>query len=283
MDAPAGTRRGGGDGEDVASDREEDLFAAMERGEMESAEEGSSDEEDGVDALDQRDEDALRSELERELADELAAEDDDAGDAGGGHDDDDENAEDNLDEGENAEEDDVDEKRDLSAAAAAAALASRRDYAPSAFQRAQDALARQIKTLEARALDEKTWLLKGEASAKERPKNSVLEADVEFDHVAAPPPAVSEEMTARLEDVIKARVAEQRFDDVERVEPSTRDDRGRRTPTGLTTSNPKKAWVISTRTTTRRRSTWRRRARGSTRRRRIPSPSRPARCSPRSP
>ena len=239
--APSGgkPRRGGGD-EDEASDREEDLFAAMERGEMESAEEGSSDEEDGVDALDQRDEDALRSELERELADELAAEDDDAGDAGGGHDDDDENAEDHLDEGENAEEDDVDEKRDLSAAAAAAALASRRDYAPSAFQRAQDALARQIKTLEARALDEKTWLLKGEASAKERPKNSVLEADVEFDHVAAPPPAVSEEMTARLEDVIKARVAEQRFDDVERVEPSTRDDRGRRTPTELDDVKSKK-------------------------------------------
>ena len=244
-------RRGGGDDEDEASDREEDLFAAMERGEMESAEEGSSDEEDGVDALDQRDEDALRSELERELADELAAEDDDAGDAGGGHDDDDENAEDHSDDDdenaedhsdddENAEEDDVDEKRDLSAAAAAAALASRRDYAPSAFQRAQDALARQIKTLEARALDEKTWLLKGEASAKERPKNSVLEADVEFDHVAAPPPAVSEEMTARLEDVIKARVAEQRFDDVERVEPSTRDDRGRRTPTELDDVKSKK-------------------------------------------
>ena len=250
--APSGgkPRRGGGD-EDEASDREEDLFAAMERGEMESAEEGSSDEEDGVDALDQRDEDALRSELERELADELAAEDDDAGDAGGGHDDDDENAEDHSDDDdenaedhsdddENAEEDDVDEKRDLSAAAAAAALASRRDYAPSAFQRAQDALARQIKTLEARALDEKTWLLKGEASAKERPKNSALAADVEFDHVAAPPPAVSEEMTARLEDVIKARVAEQRFDDVERVEPATRDDRGRRQLTELDDQKSKK-------------------------------------------
>ena len=68
----------------------------------------------------------------------------------------------------------------------------------------------------------------------------MLEADVEFDHVAAPPPAVSEEMTARLEDVIKARVAEQRFDDVERVEPSTRDDRGRRTPTELDDVKSKK-------------------------------------------
>ena len=231
-------RRGGGDDEDEASDREEDLFAAMERGEMESAEEGSSDEEDGVDALDQQDEDALREELERELADELAAEGadagDDAGGFGGGFDDDDEN------EDERDAEDGDDADKDLSSAAAAAALASRRDYAPSAFQRAQDALARQIERLEARALEEKTWLLKGEASAKERPKNSVLAADVEFDHVAAPPPVVSEEMTARLEDVIKARVAEQRFDDVERVEPATRDDRGRRQLTELDDQKSKK-------------------------------------------
>ena len=225
--------------EDEASDGEEDLFAAMERGEMESKEEGSeSDEEDDMDALDQRDEDALREELERELADELAAEGADAdktpaGGFGGGFDDDDET------EG-GGPSSDADDADDDGAAAAAAALASRRDYAPSAFQRAQDALARQIKTLEARALDEKTWLLKGEASAKERPKNSVLEADVEFDHVAAPPPAVSEEMTARLEDVIKARVAEQRFDDVERVEPATRDDRGRRQLTELDDQKSKK-------------------------------------------
>ena len=60
---------------------------------------------------------------------------------------------------------------------------------------------------------------KGEASAKERPKNSVLEADLEFDHVQTPPPVVSEEMTEKLEDIIKGRIAEQRFDDVERVEP----------------------------------------------------------------
>jgi len=30
---------------------------------------------------------------------------------------------------------------------------------------------------------------------------------------------VSEEMTAKLEDLVKTRIAEQRFDDVERVEP----------------------------------------------------------------
>jgi U3 small nucleolar RNA-associated protein MPP10 len=240
------SRRGDDDDDDEASDREEDLFAAMERGEMESAEEASSDEDEGVDALDQQDEDALREELQRELADELAAEEEEDDDAAGGGFDgfDDAEAEEEEEEAEEKDlssDDEAKEKeKELSSAAAAAALASRRDYAPSAFQRAQDALKRQIKTLEARALEEKTWLLKGEASAKERPKNSVLEADVEFDHVAAPPPAVSEEMTARLEDIIKARIVEQRFDDVERVEPSTRDDRGRRQLTELDDTKSKK-------------------------------------------
>ena len=115
-----------------------------------------------------------------------------------------------------------------------------RASAPSAFQRAQDKLARQINTLEERALQEKTWLLKGEASAKERPKNSVLEADLEFDHVQAPPPVVSEEMTAKLEDIIKARIAEQRFDDVERVEPGLDDDRRRKTLPELDDTKSKK-------------------------------------------
>ena len=143
------------------------------------------------------------------------------------------------------------------------AITRPRRYAPSAFQRAQDALARQIKTLEARALDEKTWLLKGEASAKERPKNSVLEADVEFDHVAAPPPAVSEEMTAPAGGC--RRQGARRRAEVRRRRTLGAVDARRPRPANahrsLTTSNPKKAWVISTRTTTRRRSTWRRRAR----------------------
>ena len=123
---------------------------------------------------------------------------------------------------------DGEEEEEAVEAIAAASLAARKDYAPSAFQRVQDKLAKQISSLEKRALDEKTWLLKGEANASERPKNSVLEADLEFDHVASAPPVVSEEMTAKLEDIIKARIVEQRFDDVERVEPGLKDDKKRR-------------------------------------------------------
>ena len=231
--APAGaSRRGPPPDEDELSDREEDMFHEIERGEMEgdeedSDDEGDDDEEGGIDEFgahegdldndDDDDDDALREELERELAEELAEDED---------------------------EDEDGTLEEEAAEAAAVEASARRDArapsAPSAFQRAQDKLARQINTLEERALQEKTWLLKGEASAKERPKNSVLEADLEFDHVQAPPPVVSEEMTAKLEDIIKARIAEQRFDDVERVEPGLDDDRRRRTLPELDDTKSKK-------------------------------------------
>ena len=73
--------------------------------------------------------------------------------------------------------------------------------------------------LEAAAIGEKSWLLKGEAGAKERPMNSALETDLEFEHVMAPAPVISAEITQKLEDIIKQRIIEGRFDDVERVEP----------------------------------------------------------------
>ncbi len=201
---------------DELSEEEEDIFNEMERGEMEGDDDDDEEEEDGG----LEDEDALRKELEQELADELAVDEEEDDDDGAFRVPDEEAGADEANDGfQGPSKDAVEEDEEDAAAAVAAALARRADYIPSAFQRAQAKLARQIKTLEERALQEKTWLLKGEASAKDRPKNSVLEADVEFDHAQAPPPTVSEEMTARLEDVIKARIAEQRFDDVERVEP----------------------------------------------------------------
>ena len=95
----------------------------------------------------------------------------------------------------------------------------KRDGPKSAFQIQQEKLARQIEKLEASAIGDKTWVLKGEASAKQRPLNSALETDLEFEHVMAPAPVISEEITQKLEDLIKQRIIEGRFDDVERVEP----------------------------------------------------------------
>lgn len=47
-----------------------------------------------------------------------------------------------------------------------------------------------------------------QVTAKKRPKNSALEVELDFDHNARPPPVITEEVTASLEDMIKARIAE---------------------------------------------------------------------------
>lgn len=86
----------------------------------------------------------------------------------------------------------------------------------SAFQRAQQLLSKQIETLEEQSMQEKKWQLRGEAYGRERPKNSVLCMEMEFDDVRQTSPVISELMTTSLENVIQARISEQRFDEMER-------------------------------------------------------------------
>jgi U3 small nucleolar RNA-associated protein MPP10 len=57
--------------------------------------------------------------------------------------------------------------------------------------------------------------------ATARPKNSALEVDLDFEHVAMPAPVITAEITQSLEDLIKKRIVENRFDDVVRVDPIT--------------------------------------------------------------
>ncbi|KAG8941203.1 hypothetical protein FRC03_004743 [Tulasnella sp. 419] len=73
--------------------------------------------------------------------------------------------------------------------------------------------------LEAENIAPKEWTLMGEASARTRPQNSLLEEDLEFEHVAKQVPIITEEVTKSLEDRIKARIVEGRFDDVVRKRP----------------------------------------------------------------
>ena len=91
----------------------------------------------------------------------------------------------------------------------------------SAFQKEQEKLAGQIRQLEELAVGEKPWLLRGEASAKERPKNSALSVEMDFDRTHRPSPDVNEIITAKLEEIIKLRIADNIFDDEENFKPVT--------------------------------------------------------------
>ncbi|CAI5468416.1 unnamed protein product [Closterium sp. Yama58-4] len=60
------------------------------------------------------------------------------------------------------------------------------------------------------------WTMRGEVTAGSRPKNSALAADLDFEHAARPPPVITEEVTQTIEEIIKRRILNQQFDDVER-------------------------------------------------------------------
>lgn len=73
-----------------------------------------------------------------------------------------------------------------------------------------------IEQMEKANLEPSTWTMQGEVTASRRPKNSALEVDLDFEHNVRPAPVITEEVTASLEEMIKKRIAESHFDDVEK-------------------------------------------------------------------
>ncbi|KDN40883.1 Mpp10-domain-containing protein [Tilletiaria anomala UBC 951] len=86
----------------------------------------------------------------------------------------------------------------------------------STYERRQAALAAEIAELERENVDKKDWTLIGEAGSRARPVDSLLQEDLEFEHTAKVKPQVTEEMTSSLEDLIKRRILENNFDDVQK-------------------------------------------------------------------
>ncbi|OQU89837.1 hypothetical protein SORBI_3002G279800 [Sorghum bicolor] len=73
-----------------------------------------------------------------------------------------------------------------------------------------------IEQMEKASLEPSTWTMQGEVTASKRPKNSALEVDLDFEHNVRPAPVITEEVTASLEEMIKKRITESHFDDVEK-------------------------------------------------------------------
>ncbi|KAK7754865.1 U3 snoRNP protein [Diatrype stigma] len=93
----------------------------------------------------------------------------------------------------------------------------------SAHERRQAKLAEEIRTLEAANVAKREWALAGEAKAIDRPMNSLLEQDLDFEHIGKPVPVITTEVSEDIEDMIKRRILAQEFDEVVKRRPDSAD------------------------------------------------------------
>jgi U3 small nucleolar RNA-associated protein MPP10 len=112
------------------------------------------------------------------------------------------------------------QRRGGAAGAAAAGVAGADAGELSTHQKRMLRLREQIAEMEEAAMTGAAWHMRGEASAASRPIESALEIDLDFEQTLRPPPAPTMEAATALEDIIKARIRELRFDNVVRVEPA---------------------------------------------------------------
>jgi U3 small nucleolar RNA-associated protein MPP10 len=91
----------------------------------------------------------------------------------------------------------------------------------STHERRQAKVAEEIRKLESELVAKRAWTLSGEATAVDRPVNSLLEEDMDFEHVGKPVPVITEEVSESIEELIKRRILAQEFDEVLRRRPDT--------------------------------------------------------------
>lgn len=89
-------------------------------------------------------------------------------------------------------------------------------------------IADEIRRLEAANVAKKEWMLGGEARAVERPVNSLIEEDMEFERVGKPVPVVTAEVSEDIEELVKRRILSREFDEIIRRHPGVSDTRDAR-------------------------------------------------------
>lgn len=89
----------------------------------------------------------------------------------------------------------------------------------SAHERRRAALQEEIRKLEAANVAKREWTLSGEARAADRPMNSLLEEDLDFERAGKPVPVITAEISESLEELIKRRILAHDFQDIIRRRP----------------------------------------------------------------
>ncbi|KAK5127619.1 hypothetical protein LTR85_006959 [Meristemomyces frigidus] len=89
----------------------------------------------------------------------------------------------------------------------------------SAHERRRAALQEEIRKLEAANVAKREWTLSGEARAADRPLNSLLEEDLEFERAGKPIPVITAEVSESIEELIRRRILAHDFQDIIRRRP----------------------------------------------------------------
>ncbi|KAF2742475.1 Mpp10 protein [Sporormia fimetaria CBS 119925] len=89
----------------------------------------------------------------------------------------------------------------------------------SAYERRQAKVAEEIRRLEAANVAKRQWQLAGEVRANDRPMNSLLEEDLDFERAGKPIPVITAEISEDIEALIKRRILAGEFDEIRRRRP----------------------------------------------------------------
>ena len=111
------------------------------------------------------------------------------------------------------------ENDDDDAAAKPKSAISKKTLNLSTHEKQRAAIATEIRRLEALAVSKRSWQLSGEARAPDRPVNSLIEEDLEFERTGKPVPVITAQVTEDIEALIKRRILARDFDEVVRRRP----------------------------------------------------------------
>lgn len=100
----------------------------------------------------------------------------------------------------------------------------------STHERQRARITDEIRRLEASNVAKKEWMLSGEARAAERPINSLIEEELDFERIGKPVPVVTTELSESIEDLIKRRILAKDFDEISRRRPGATDAQDARKP-----------------------------------------------------